>query len=121
MAGAAGRVSAATATIWHNPRCSKSRQALALLEEAGAEVTVREYLEDPPSPDELRRVLARGGLAPRDVLRRGEEAATDLADATDDEIVDAMMLHPILIERPIIETAKGVVVARPPERVRDIL
>ncbi len=109
------------ATIWHNPRCGTSRNALALLEEAGADVTVVEYLRNPPTPDELKRVYARAGLSPRDGLRSRESAAQDLAAATDAEIIDAMMLNPVLIERPLVETDKGVVLARPAERVREIL
>lgn len=109
------------ATIWHNPRCSKSRGALALLNEAGAEVTIVEYLKDTPSPDELKRMLAKAGITPCEALRKNEEAAADLDNATGAEILDAMMLHPILIERPLVETEKGAVLARPPERVQDIL
>ena len=109
------------ATIWHNPRCSKSREALALLRQAGAEVTIVEYLKDPPTQDELKRIFARAGVTPREALRSKEEAAADLGNATDEEIIDAMMLHPILIERPIVETDEGAVIARPPERVRDVL
>ncbi len=109
------------ATIWHNPRCGTSRNALALLQEAGAEVTVVEYLRDPPSPDELKRVYARAGISPREGLRAKEPAAMDLANATDDEIIDAMMLNPVLIERPIVETDKGAVLARPADRVHEIL
>ena len=109
------------ATIWHNPRCGTSRNALALLDEAGAQVEVVEYLRDPPTPDELKRVYARAGISPREGLRAKEPAAQDLANATDAEIIDAMMLNPVLIERPIVETEKGVVLARPAERVREIL
>ena len=109
------------ATIWHNPRCGTSRAALAMLEEAGAAVTVREYLRDPPTPDELKRVYARAGISPREGLRRKELAAADLANATDAEIIDAMMLNPVLIDRPIVETDKGALLARPAERVREIL
>ncbi len=109
------------ATIWHNPRCGTSRNALAILDEAEAEVTIVEYLRDPPTPDELKRVYARAGISPREGPRRKEPAAQDLAAATDDEIIDAMMLNPVLIERPIVETEKGAVLARPAERVRDIL
>jgi arsenate reductase (glutaredoxin) len=112
---------AVKATIWHNPKCGTSRSALALLEEAGAEVAVVEYLTNPPSPDELKRVYARAGISPRGGLRRKEPAAQDLASATDDEIIDAMMLNPVLIERPMVETEKGAVLARPAERVREIL
>ena len=117
MAGSAGL----TATIWHNPRCSKSREALRLLEEAGATVTVIEYLKKPPTVAELHRLYARAGLTCRDGLRSAEPDAKHLADADDATILEAMLVNPILIERPLVETAKGVVLARPPERVRDIL
>jgi arsenate reductase len=109
------------ATIWHNPRCGTSRNALALLQEAGAEVNVVEYLRDPPTPDELKRVFTRAGITPREGLRAKEPAAQDLAAATDAEIIDAMMLNPVLIERPIVETDRGAILARPAERVREIL
>lgn len=104
------------ATIWHNPRCSKSRQALALLEEAGADVTVIEYLKQPPSRNDLARLYARAGLSPRAAMRK--DAAPVMSD---DAALDAMAADPALIERPIVESDKGVVLARPPERVRDIL
>jgi arsenate reductase len=109
------------ATIWHNPRCSKSREALALLEAAGADVTVVRYLETPPTRDELARLYARAGMSPRDGLRTAEDGARALRDATDDAILDAMAANPILIERPLVETGKGVRLGRPPERVREIL
>jgi arsenate reductase len=104
------------ATIWHNPRCSKSREALALLEEAGADVTIIRYLETPPTRDELARLYARAGLAPRDAMRKDAPRAS-----TDDEALDIMAADPATIERPLVETDKGVVLARPPERVRSIL
>lgn len=109
------------ATIYHNPRCSKSRAALALLAEAGADVTIVEYLKTPPTRDELSALLTRANLTPRDALRTGEAEAKSLKTADDAAILDAMAEHPILIERPIVETAKGVLIARPPERVREIL
>jgi arsenate reductase len=109
------------ATIYHNPRCSKSREALALLNDAGAEVTVVEYLKTPPSRDELARLYARAGLSPRDGLRKAEEGAKPLKNATDDAILDAMAADPILIERPLVETEKGVRLGRPPEAIREIL
>ena len=109
------------ATIWHNPKCGTSRNALAMLQEAGADVTIVEYLRDPPSPDELKRVYARAGISPREGLRKKEAAAADLTNATDAEIIDAMMLQPALIERPLVETDKGAVLARPAERVREVL
>ena len=109
------------ATIWHNPRCGTSRNALAILEAAGAQVRIVEYLRDPPTPDELKRIYAKAGIRPREGLRRKEAAAQDLANATDEEIIEAMMMHPVLIERPIVETDKGAILARPAERVREIL
>ncbi len=109
------------ATILHNPRCSKSREALALLTEAGAEVTIVEYLKTPPTADELRRLYAKAGLSPRDGLRKGEAQAKALVDADDATVLAAMAADPILIERPLVETAKGVVIGRPPEAVRGIL
>lgn len=109
------------ATIWHNPRCGTSRKVLQMLEDAGAELMVVEYLRDPPTPDELKRVLGRAGLTPRQALRRKEPEAAELDDATDAEIVDAMMMHPVLIARPIVETDKGAVLARPAERVNALL
>jgi len=109
------------ATIYHNPRCSKSRETLALLEGAGAEVTVIEYLKTPPSRDELKRLYAKAGMTPRDGLRTAEDGAKALKTASDDQILDAMVADPILIERPLVETDKGVRLGRPPEKVREIL
>ncbi|GAM02253.1 putative arsenate reductase [Sphingomonas parapaucimobilis NBRC 15100] len=107
--------------ILHNPRCSKSRETLALLNEAGADVTIVNYLKIPPAADELRRLYAKAGLSPRDGLRKAEAEAKALADADDATILAAMAANPILIERPLVETAKGVVIGRPPEAVRGIL
>ena len=109
------------ATIYHNPRCSKSRQTVALLEDAGADVTVIEYLKTPPSREELKRLYAKAGMTPREGLRTAEEGAKALKTASDDAILDAMALDPILIERPLVETDKGVRLGRPPEKVREIL
>ena len=112
------------ATIWHNPRCSKSREALAILEAApGIEVKVVNYLDTPPSRAELTRLYQRAGMTPRDGLRAGDHVVKDLelAKAPDDAILDAMVAHPILIERPLVETDKGVRLGRPPEKVREIL
>jgi len=109
------------ATIYHNPRCSKSRETLALLENAGADVTVIEYLKTPPSREELKRLYAKAGMTPREGLRTAEEGAKALKTASDDAILDAMALDPILIERPLVETDKGVRLGRPPEKVREIL
>ena len=103
------------ATIWHNPRCSKSRATLALLEAAGAAVTVVEYLRVPPSADELARLYARAGMTPREGLR------VDAPPLADDGILAAMAAEPALIERPLVETELGVRLCRPPERVAEIL
>ena len=109
------------ATIYHNPRCSKSRAALALLTQAGVAVTIVDYLKTPPTREELAALLARAGLTPRDALRTGELEAKPLKTADDAAILEAMAAQPILIERPIVATTRGVVIARPPERVHDIL
>lgn len=109
------------ATIYHNPKCSTSRQVLEMLRGAGADVAVIEYLKTPPSRDELKRLYARAGIAPRQGLRMKEVAAKALADASDDTILDAMAANPILIERPLVESEKGVVLARPKERALEVL
>ncbi len=103
------------ATIWHNPHCSKSRETLALLDEAGAEVEVIEYLATPPTRATLVELFAQAGLAPRDGLRRDAKADSDQA------ALDLMVRDPKTIERPLVRTDKGVRLCRPPERVHDIL
>ncbi|WP_027842580.1 arsenate reductase (glutaredoxin) [Pyruvatibacter mobilis] len=111
--------------IYHNPRCSKSRATLALLEENGHAPEVVEYLKTPPTEDELRQVLAALGLGPRDVIRTGEAAYKDnnLADESlsDDQLIAAMVANPILIERPIVVSGGKAKIGRPPEGVLDIL
>ena len=113
------------ATIYHNPNCGTSRKTLEILREAGADVTVIEYLKSPPSRDELKRLYARAGITPRQGLRAKEPLATELGirgeGVPDDPILDAMEKHPILIERPLVETEKGAVLARPQDKVREIL
>ncbi|HJS40254.1 MAG TPA: arsenate reductase (glutaredoxin) [Sphingomicrobium sp.] len=113
------------ATIFHNPMCGTSRKTLDILREEGADVEVIEYLKDPPSRDELKRLYERAGISPREGLRAKEPLAGELGllagDVTDDAILDAMMQHPILINRPLVETERGVVLARPQDKVRDIL
>jgi arsenate reductase (glutaredoxin) len=109
------------ATIYHNPRCLKSRETLALLQDAGADVTIIEYLKTPPSRAELARLYAKAGMTPRDGLRTAEDGAKALKGASDDAVLDAMAADPILIERPLVETDKGVRLGRPPEKVREIL
>jgi len=110
------------ATIYHNPRCSKSREALAILNETpGLEVEVVEYLKTPPSRDTLKDLYARAGMTAREGLRIAEDAAKPLKGADDDSILDAMATNPILIERPLVVTEKGVRLGRPPEKIREIL
>ncbi|MCW2395127.1 MULTISPECIES: arsenate reductase (glutaredoxin) [unclassified Sphingobium] len=110
------------ATIYHNPRCSKSREALAILQETpGVEVEIVEYLKTPPSRDTLAALYQRAGLTPREGLRKAEDSAKALKDADDAAILHAMAADPILIERPLVATEKGVRLGRPPEAVRDIL
>ncbi|WP_336973313.1 arsenate reductase (glutaredoxin) [Sphingobium aromaticiconvertens] len=112
------------ATIWHNPRCSKSRSALAILEETpGVEVEIIDYLKTQPTHGEIAAVFQTAGIAPHDALRKGEAVVKEIGlDTSDDAaILNAMAAHPILIERPIVITAKGAVIARPPERAREIL
>jgi arsenate reductase len=112
-------------TIFHNPMCGTSRKTLDLLREAGCDVSIHEYMKNPPSRDELARLYARAGISPRDGLRAKEPLAEELGltrpDVTDAEVLHAMAAHPILIERPIVETPKGVRVCRPQDRVREIL
>ncbi|MDP8994744.1 MAG: arsenate reductase (glutaredoxin) [Pseudomonadota bacterium] len=113
------------ATIWHNPKCGTSRKALEILREEGADVTVREYLADPPSKDELRRMYEHAGISPREGLRAKEPLAHNLdlveGAVSDEAILEAMAENPILIERPLVETEKGVRLCRPQDKVREIL
>ncbi|NLU76627.1 arsenate reductase family protein [Streptomyces sp. HNM0575] len=115
--------------IWINPACSKCRSALSVLDEEGAEYTVRRYLDDPPAPAELVDVLRRLGLEPWDIARTGEPAAAELGIASwprdpesRDRWIDALAAHPSLIQRPIITADDGsAVVGRSPESVRSVL
>jgi len=112
-------------TIFHNPMCGTSRKTLDILRDSGCDVWVHEYLKDPPTRDELRRLYDRAGISPRDGLRSKEPLAEELGlnrpDVTDDQVLDAMVEHPILIERPIVETPNGVRLCRPQDKVREIL
>ena len=113
-------------TIWHNQRCSKSRSALDILNDAGVAFEERRYLEAPPTADELDEVLTALGKEPWEIARMGEGVAKDLKlrDLPHDRArwIDVMVANPILIERPIIVTADGrAVVGRPPEAVRELL
>jgi arsenate reductase (glutaredoxin) len=113
------------ALIHHNPACGTSRKTLEILRESGADVTVNEYLETPPGRDELKRLYQRAEISPREGLRAKEPLAEDLGltrpEVTDDAILDAMVEHPILINRPLVETDKGVRLCRPQDEVREIL
>ena len=112
-------------TIYHNPRCSKSRQTLALLEEQGISPTVVHYLDSPPDAATLKQLLAGLGLQPRELMRRKEAVYSELnlADAglSDDELIAAMIANPILIERPIVVAGERCAIGRPPESVLEIL
>lgn len=112
--------------IWHNPRCSKSRQTLAIIEEAGAEVRVRRYIDDVPSMTELNRVLRALEVEPTALVRIGEPVAKQLKlksrELSRSEWLTVLVAHPILIERPIVIRDDGrAIVGRPPENVRDLL
>lgn len=113
------------ATIYHNPRCGTSRKTLEILEQEGAEVTMVEYLKHPPVKAELKRLYDRAGISPRDGLRAKESLAQDLdllsGRVSDEAILDAMVANPVLIERPLVETEKGVRLCRPQDKVREIL
>ena len=109
---------------WHNPRCSKSRQGLALLEEKGAEVEVRKYLENAPSEDELRAALTLLGCSAIDMMRTGEKRFKELGltkAAPEDALIKAMAENPILIERPVGITGTKAAIGRPPEALLDLL
>ena len=112
------------ATIWHNPNCGTSRKTLALLEEqGGVEVEVVEYLKHPPSRAKLAQLYRDAGMTPNQGLRlRGTDAAErGLPDADADTVLKAMVAEPILIERPLVETDKGVRLCRPQDKVFEIL
>ena len=113
------------ATIYHNPKCGTSRKTLEILEQEGADVTVVEYLKTPPSRAELERLYRRAGIGAADGLRAKEPLARELGltggEASEAAVLDAMVAHPILINRPLVETEKGVRLCRPQDVVREIL
>ncbi|HKC03913.1 MAG TPA: arsenate reductase (glutaredoxin) [Sphingomicrobium sp.] len=113
------------ATIHHNPLCGTSRKTLEILKDSGLEIVVNEYLTTPPGRDELIRLYNRAGITPREGLRAKEPLADELGlnrpDVTDDEVLDAMVAHPILIDRPLVETDLGVRLCRPQDVVREII
>jgi arsenate reductase len=112
--------------IWHNPRCSKSRQTLTLIEDAGAAVRVRRYLEDAPTPAEIAAALDALDMEPAAIVRWGEPVARELGlkgrELTRKQWLDTLASHPILIERPIVLRDDGrALIGRPPEKVRELL
>ena len=113
------------AKIYHNPMCGTSRKTLEILRDNGFDVWVHEYMKSPPSRDDLKRLYDRAGITPREGLRAKEPLAEELnltrPDVTDDEVLDAMLKHPILINRPLVETDKGVRLCRPQDTVREII
>lgn len=112
-------------TIYHNPACGTSRNTLAMIRQSGEEPVVIEYLQTPPSRERLLELIGKMGITPRALLRKKgtpyEELGLDDTTLTDGQLVDAMMAHPILINRPIVETEKGVRLCRPSEVVLEIL
>lgn len=111
--------------IYHNPRCSKSRQTLSILQEKGVEPEVVEYLKTPPDHETLDRVLTLLGLAPMELIRKGEAEYKELGlkdtALSRSELIDIMVAHPKLIERPIVINGDRAIIGRPPEQVIDIL
>ncbi|TVT57623.1 MAG: arsenate reductase (glutaredoxin) [Sedimenticola thiotaurini] len=111
--------------IYHNPQCSKSRQTLQIIRDEGVDAEIIEYLKTPPSRDELIGLLDGLGLEPRQLMRQGEaeyqQAGLDNPDLTRDQLIQAMLDYPRLIERPIVVKDGKVIIGRPPERVLDIL
>ena len=114
-----------TVTIYHNPQCGTSRNVLAMIRNAGEEPEIVEYLKAPPTRETLVELIGRMGIAPRDLLRRKgtpyDELGLDDPKFTDDELIDLMLEHPILINRPIVVTPLGIKLCRPSEAVLDLL
>jgi arsenate reductase len=113
---------AKSVTIYHNPKCTTSQHVLAMIEEAGVKPTVVEYLKAGWTKPQLKTLFASAGLTPREAMRK--KAAEDLGisgKATAAQILDAMVANPVLVERPFVETSKGTLLARPKERVKEIL
>ena len=114
-----------TVTIYHNPRCSKSRQTLELLRSRGLEPDIVEYLKTPPGKSELSGILALLGMGPRELMRKKETEykanGLDGAGLSDDQLLDALLEHPVLIERPIVLANGKAAIGRPPETVLDII
>ncbi len=119
----AGYAAAMSVTIYHNPRCGKSRQTLALLRERGIEPKVVEYLETPPSAAELKTILAMLGMSAQELMRKKEAAAAgiDPGKLSEGRLIEAMVRNPIVIERPIVVSGNKAAIGRPPEAVVRIL
>lgn len=117
--------SAVPVTIYHNPACGTSRNTLEMIRQSGEEPVVIEYLKTPPSRERLVELIGQMGIAPRELLRKKgtpyEELGLDDANLSDEQLIDAMMAHPILINRPIVETDKGTRLCRPSETVLALL
>ena len=112
-------------TIYHNPKCSKSRQTLDLLVKQGIKPVLNEYLKVPPTVEKIKEILSKLGYAPRDLMRKKEDAYTeynlDNPSLSDDDLIEFMVKHPILIERPIVLANEKAAIGRPPEQVLEIL
>jgi arsenate reductase len=111
--------------IYHNPRCSKSRQTLELLQDKGVETEVIEYLKTPPNAAELKKILSGLNMEPRELMRKGQDEykalGLDDESLSPDDLINAMIENPILIERPIVITNKGIAIGRPIDNVKKIL
>ena len=112
-------------SIFHNPRCSKSRKTLEIIEINGVEVKVILYLQDPPSVSELSSLLEKLGMKASEMVRKGEsvikELDIDLSNISNDDLISIMVEHPILIERPIVFNESSAIIGRPPENVQELL
>ena len=112
-------------TIYHNPNCGTSRNTLAMIREKGIEPEVIEYVKNPPTAEKLKSMLKRMGMGIRDILRRNgtpyDELKLDDPSLSDEQLVEMVMKHPILMQRPIVETERGVRLCRPPEKVHEVL
>jgi len=112
-------------TIYHNPKCSKSRETLELLVKQGIKPVVNEYLKIPPTAEKIKEILKKLGYAPRDLMRRKEAPYTeynlDNPSLSDDNLIEFMIKHPVLIERPIVLANEKAAIGRPPEQVLEIL
>jgi len=112
----------ATVTIYHNPRCSKSRQALALLQERDLEIKIIEYLRTPPDAATIRRLAKQLGLAPRELIREKEYRALGLDESvSEEEYIDQIASHPEILQRPIVVRGNAATIGRPPEKILEIL